>query len=261
MSGMSTETRVKLEERIGTVHQDLLELADQARSGEIEAEAAVRLEATYRRELEQLESELAAEEKQALPGRSFARVAAGTLLFVGAAIGIVMLASRALTPGGALTASGIAAPSVDVESVSDEALEAVIAANAEHPQIAGMRLALADRYFQAGDFRSALPHYQAILDGDAQPADSAVALARIGWMFYQSGGEAATAAEYQRQSLLQVGDYSEAKLYLAMITLYGLGDSDSALPLLEELEARADLPPEIRSVVTEAIADARSAGP
>jgi len=61
MSGMSTETRVKLEERIGTVHQDLLELADQARSGEIEAEAAVRLEATYRRELEQLESELAAE--------------------------------------------------------------------------------------------------------------------------------------------------------------------------------------------------------
>ena len=45
-------------------------------------------------------------------------------------------------------------------------MEAVIAANLDNPQINGMRLALAERYYEAGDYRSAFPHFLAVAESE-----------------------------------------------------------------------------------------------
>ncbi|MEX0666966.1 MAG: cytochrome c-type biogenesis protein, partial [Acidimicrobiia bacterium] len=54
--------------------------------------------------------------------------------------------------------SGIAGGDVDPDSISNETLEAVIAANLDNPEIEGMRLALANRYFEERNYQKAFPH-------------------------------------------------------------------------------------------------------
>ena len=54
--------------------------------------------------------------------------------------------------------SGVADVAADPSSFSNETLAAVVAANQDHPQIDGMRLALAERYFEEGDYQSAFPY-------------------------------------------------------------------------------------------------------
>ncbi|MFQ5967819.1 MAG: tol-pal system YbgF family protein [Acidimicrobiia bacterium] len=251
--------RTRLEERLAQARSDVSELASQVAAGEIDSKTAGRLEAGYRQEIEDLEAELDGLSDDTSRGRSPRRVVAGTLLFLGAVVVIVMLAAQFVSPRDQGVATGLAAEAVDPETISDEALEAVIATNADHPQINGMRMALADRYFVAGDFRAALPHYQAVLESDPDSPEGPIALARVGWMFYQSGGEPEVAVDYLTESLARAPAYDEAKLYLAAIYLYGVEDRPSALALLAELAEQPDLPPDIRSVVEEVMADAQVA--
>ena len=247
--------RTRLEERLAQAHLDVEELASQVESGEIDATTAERLQTGYLAEIASLEAQLDALSEGVPTGRSPRRVVVGTVLFVGAVVVIVVLAAQFVVPRE--PDSGIAAPA-DPESISNEALEAVIAANADHPEIVGMRMALADRYFVAGNFRAALPHYQAVLESSPNGPDMPVALARVGWMFYQSGGEPEVAIDYLNESMSRAPRYDEAQLYLAAIYLYGLEDTASALPLLVELAGRPDLSPELGDVVSELLADAES---
>jgi cytochrome c-type biogenesis protein CcmH/NrfF len=99
---------------------------------------------------------------------------------------------------------GISAGAVDPENVSNETMEAVIAANLDNPEINGMRLALANRYFEEGDYQGAFPHYQAVLEGEPSPGQAAAAYSRLGWMVFDGNGEVELAVSLLDQALTLV---------------------------------------------------------
>jgi len=148
-------------------------------------------------------------------------------------------------------ASGIAGlAGENLDEVSNETMEAVIAANADNPQVDGMRLALAERYYEEGDFQSAFPHYFAVADSpDSTEPQAVTALVRLGWMTWQGNGEAGTALDLFDQALAIDPD-SDTALYLKALVLWcGPGDFEQAAALLEEVLADPELTGESRDVV------------
>jgi tetratricopeptide (TPR) repeat protein len=145
---------------------------------------------------------------------------------------------------------------VDPASVSSEELEAVVAAN---PNINGMRMALADRYFAAEDYGSALDHYLYIAENNPTADEESKVLARIGWMAYITDQPEA-AEDYVLASLRIDPTNAEATLYLGFITLYGLGDAEGAIPQLEAALELPNLSPSVVSQVEAALEEARQGG-
>jgi cytochrome c-type biogenesis protein CcmH len=156
--------------------------------------------------------------------------------------------------------SGVAAGTVDPATVSNETLEAVIAANADSPQINGMRLALANRYFEEGDYQGAFPHYQAVLEKSPADAEAVVAYSRLGWMVFDGNGEADLALGLIDRGLVLVpGD--AFSLYLkGRVVWCGKGDATTAAQLFEEVLTSNDIDPEVRSQVEADLATAADGG-
>ena len=182
--------------------------------------------------------------------RSPARRLAPLLVLAGAVAAIVVVAGFFLQDR-AGPASGVAAlAGENLEEVSDETMEAVIAANADHPQVDGMRLALAERYYEEGDFQSAFPHYLAVVESpDSTEPQTVTALIRLGWMTWQGNDEAGTAVDLLDQALAIDPD-SDTALYLkAQVLWCGPGELDHAAALLEEVLADPELTGESRDVV------------
>lgn len=245
--------------------QDLAELDGQVTDGEIDPATAARLRVVYRQELEEAEGALAiaGEGPETSAGRLPSRrlvglivvavVVVAVLLSVGGFVGI-----RA--PGTPITGGfeGVAregfdqtAGGFDPSAYSDEVLEAVVAANADTPEIAGMRIALADRYFSRGDYQAAFPHYQAVLEADPPPSPVlvAAALTRLAWIVYAGNGEAELALGLLDRALeLRPGD--PYPTYLKGLVLWcGTGQADEALGLLDQLLDAAELDEEARATV------------
>jgi cytochrome c-type biogenesis protein CcmH len=135
----------------------------------------------------------------------------------------------------------------DLDDVSNETMEAIVAAN---PQINGMRLALAERYYEAGDYRSAFPHYLAVAESqDATDTEAAAALIRLGWMAYEGNGEVETAIRLLDQAL-EIQPGAPVALYLkGQVQWCGAGDTEAAIALFEEVLANPDLPEESRTEI------------
>lgn len=249
---MSREDALRrLERERAVVETDLAELAQQVATAEIDRETGRRLERAYRGDLDAVDRRIL--EVGTEPTRSAKRGLLGGAIVAVAFVGIGLFAAASLTPRTDTDPNGGA---TDLDSVSNEAMEAVIATNGDHPEINGMRLALADRYFRESDFRSALPHYMAVLGQDPTPLEDSLARGRVGWMFFQSGGEAEVAYEYLTESVSLNPSYREGQLYLAMVLLYGLERPAEALPILDELSSLPDLSPELRSLVDSARSEA-----
>ena len=124
--------------------------------------------------------------------------------------------------------SGIAGGSVDPDSISNETLEAVIAANLDNPEIGGMRLALANRYFEERNYQKAFPHYQAVLDGTPTPIQAAEAYTRLGWMVYDGNGEVDLGLSLI-DNALEIAPGDPFALYLKGRVLWcGQGDNEGA---------------------------------
>ncbi len=260
--------RDRLLQRREVVTRDLAELSVQLDEGEIDENTAERLREGYQTELATLEAELNAlpspvkeaptdveQPEPAEPStRSPARMVAGTLIVavvVAAVIGFVMRDAEP-DPGGSSTAPG--GLIVDPASVSNEELEAVIAAN---PNINGMRMALADRYFEAGDYSPALGHYLYIADNAPTPAEETKVLARIGWMAYRTG-LADEAASYLDASLTVDPANAEAIVFRGFVSLYGLDDPAAAIPQLEAALELPNLSDNVIGQIEDALRDARS---
>lgn len=130
----------------------------------------------------------------------------------------------------------------DLSNVSNETLEAVVAANADNPQIDGMRLALAGRYYDAGDYRSAFPHYLAVAQSPmATPNEVVAALVRLSWMAYDANGEVKTALDLIDQAL-KVDPGSQVARYIKGTLLWcGSDDVGGAARLFAELLSEPDL--------------------
>ncbi|HJR86414.1 MAG TPA: cytochrome c-type biogenesis protein CcmH [Acidimicrobiia bacterium] len=146
--------------------------------------------------------------------------------------------------------AGVAGEGFDPDAVSNETMEAVIAANLENPSIGGMRLALANRYFEEGDYQKAFGHYQAVLDSEPAAAEAAAAYTRLGWMVYDGNGETNLGLELIDRALaLMPGD--AFALYLkGRVTWCGKADPEAAVELFDRVLTTPDLDPDVRTQVT-----------
>ena len=192
------------------------------------------------------------------PGpRSRARVAIGALVLLLTAAGALVAVGQfrqARADDGLM--SGVAGGSVDPDSVSNETLEAVIAANSDHPEIGGMRLALANRYFEDRNYQKACPHYQAVLDGNPSPPDASEAYTKLGWMVFDGNGEVDLGITLI-DAALEIAPGDPFALYLKGRVLWcGRDANDEASSLFTDVLASDDLEDEVR---TEVAADLQAA--
>jgi cytochrome c-type biogenesis protein CcmH len=188
------------------------------------------------------------------------RALIGAVVLTGSFAVIVVVAAGSLQERNG-AATGVAdLGEQDLSEVSKETMEAVIAANADNPEVNGMRLALADRYYQALDYRSAFPHYLAVAESPEASADQAItALVRLGWMAYDGNGEVDTALTLI-DSALDIDPASQAALYMKGTILWcGAGDNDAAAAIFTELLDNPDLDDSSRHQI-ESDLDQASAG-
>lgn len=227
---LSELERPELKERIAQIESDLADLAAQTASGEIEAEPARHLRVAYATELEEAREALrrTVTESEPAPTRSPKRVATGAVFLIGS-LAVVMWVASAFLVDRPDTTAGVAGLTENPESFSNETLAAVIASNQDHPQIDGMRLALAERYFESGDYQAAFPYYLDITSSDAaQPPQVGTSLSRLGWMAYDGNGEIETALDLFEQAR-QITPNDPFPLYLTGIVRWcGQADNEAA---------------------------------
>ena len=252
---MSAATRLALEQQRDRALDDLVALRTQEAAGEIDPSHAAGLRLRYEADaaaaLRALET---LPEQSPAPGRSPRRIALALGGFAIVAVVVVIALVNAVEPrsaGGFVTGGPESPTSLDLSTVSTEEMEAVVAAN---PDVIPMRLALARRYVEAGDFSAALPHYFEVLERDARNPE---ALMYMGWMTYLSG-DAETGVALIEQSLEVAPGDILATWLLANARYYGLGDRAGAVPLLEAVLASGLAPPEIVAEAEQMIAEAGS---
>jgi tetratricopeptide (TPR) repeat protein len=164
--------------------------------------------------------------------------------------GIVVVAANSLQDRPAAAAGAADLGQQDLSDVSNETMEAVIAANLDDPEINGMRLALAERYFEVGDYRAAFPHYLAVAeDPEASNPEAITALVRLGWMAFDGNGEVETATRLIDEALVLDPDSQLARYVRARVLWCGAGDAEQAVQAFEGLLAEPDLATETRPQV------------
>jgi tetratricopeptide (TPR) repeat protein len=255
---MSEATR-RIEERIAQTDRDLADIAVQIADGELDASSADRLRTKYENERRELRAQLTGDDVAApsdgggLSGRRLLGIGVVLVAAIGLVFGLVRTNTTDQSAAEGVAEDVISGDAVNLDDISNEQMEAVVAQN---PDIPGMRLALADRYFGEGDFSNALTHYIYVLDtlGVRDPA----ALANVGWMTYLSGVPD-TAESFVVQSLDIQPDGGIAFWYLANIRLYGLGDAAGAVEPLQRLLEYDNLPEELRTEAQRVLAEAEAA--
>lgn len=184
----------------------------------------------------------------------------GGLVLTGAFAAIVMAAGFFVQDDPVGASMGIAELEArDLDDVSNETIEAVIAANLDNPQINGMRLALAERYYSAGAYSAAFPHYLAVAESATSSESQLVtALVRLGWMAWE-GNQEVDAALGMFDQALAVDPNSSTALYLKGQVLWcGAADAQQAEELFEQVLSLADLPEESLEIVEQDLAAVRN---
>jgi tetratricopeptide (TPR) repeat protein len=245
-------------ERIAQAERDLAEIDEQVADGEMDDATAARLRLRYEAErtemLELLQAD--ADEPPAvgdalITPRRLAGAAILTIAAAALAFGVVQAVGDSAAEG--VASDVIAGGGVNLDDITNEEMEEIVAQN---PDIAPMRLALADRYFADGDFSNALNHYMYVLDtlGVQDPS----ALANVGWMTHLSGA-ADVGVSFVERSLELQPDGGIALWYLANIRFRGLGDAAGAIEPLQSLLEYDNLPAELRTEAERLLAEAEAA--
>lgn len=235
-----------IDEQLAAVQQDLADIEAQVAAGDLAVEDANRLRVGYEAEAALLADTQPAPERR-LDRR---RVLAGAI--------VLALGAAALTAGvvavaddrgqSDLITGGVSGGSLD--DVTNEELEVVVA---ENPDVLGMRLALAGRYFEDRQFSDALRHYLYVLD---RQANNAEALAMVGWMTYLDG-YADTGLPFVERALDADPDYLPAYWFLANIRYFAFDDAAGAVAPLERLLEADGLPEDVRANALELLDLAR----
>lgn len=231
-------------ERIRQVERDLVELEEQVALGEVDAATGALLRERYETERAQLIAESDdAEEIEASGGLSGRRlVGIGFVLVAVVGLALWLVATNTDGQGGAegIAGDALRGEATNLDDVTNEEMEAVVAQN---PDIPGMRLALADRYFADGEFSDALTHYMYVLQ--TLEVKDPTALANVGWMTFLSDVPD-LAESFVEESLAVQPDGGIAFWYLANIRFFGLGDAAGAVEPLQQLLAYDNLPDRLR---------------
>jgi tetratricopeptide (TPR) repeat protein len=237
------------QDQIELVTEELEDLDRQVEAGDLDVATAEVLRAKYLGELDTLVAERT--DSQSLPsdgatrsrGGGRGRAVVGTAIVAVAIAVIAVFAVNSLTGASTDGAEGIAGDvitgegAIELSGISNEEMEAVVADN---PNVVGMRLALARRYFEGGDFDKALDHYMVVLDAEQHPE----ALANVGWMTYLSG-RPDIALGYVEAALDRQPGMLTALWFLGNIQS-ALGDFDAATKALVVIVAAEDIPDEVR---------------
>ena len=164
-------------------------------------------------------------------------------LILAVSFGGIILAAGFFLQDRAGPTSGVASVELeDLDSVSNETMEAVISANIDDPQINGMRLALAERYYQLGDYGSAFPHYFTVAESEiATDGEAVTALVRLGWMVWDGNGAAEPAIGMFDQALAIDAKSITARYLKGQVLWCGAGDTDAATALFAEILTNGDL--------------------
>jgi len=252
--------RLRLEAELEQIERDLEEVAIQHADGEIDADTFGRLDAAYRAERERVVAALAAVDdapvavEEAAPRRSRGRMIAGAAVLVVAVVAVSVFAVNSLRNRTPASLNGVAGEVAagqgrDLSTVSNEEMEAVVAAN---PDVVGMRMALARRYFEAGEFDKALKHYMVVLEKEPNPE----ALANVGWMSYLSG-RADVAEKLEERALQLDPTYTPAYWFLANVRMYGLDDAPGAVEPLQRLLSVDGIPDDVRTEAEKMLTEAQ----
>lgn len=262
---MSDRTR----EQIELIYGELDEVEIQVQDGDLDEETAAEIRRRYKAELEALEASVAAaqtvdeedspdtEGKRSGSRRLNGRALTGIVLVAVAIAVIGVFAVQSISNQRITGADGIVGDIVrgeaqfDLENVSDEEMEQVVAAN---PDIIAMRLALARRYFEAGDFDKALDHYFEVLNREQNPE----ALANVGWMTYLSG-RPDIAVSYVEAALERQADYLAAEWFLGNIYV-ALGRNDEATVYLTKITVSGQVPDDVKESAVTLLEQIRAGG-
>lgn len=250
----------KWQERWAQASRDLEELERQIAEGEIPASTGRELAKTYLEEMEEArrrvslgdpsndhDSPSAAQSRQ---GSGFWNRGRITVVAILAAAGAALVVSAGWFIGEEPQAA--LEQEFDPARYSNETMEAVIAANAEHPQINGMRLALAERYFRSGDYSAAFPHYREVLEREPSLVDQAEALGRLGWMAWAGSGEVQLALDTLDRALSAVPDHPQNLYFKAIVLWCGAGRNPEAVALLEQIAEALPTETEVASELASA---------
>lgn len=187
---------------------------------------------------------------QERPTRSRRRVLVGGLILAVAFAGVVVTAGFFLQEREGPAAGVADLAGRDLEDVSNETMEAVIAANLDNPQVNGMRLALAERYFTEGDYRAAFPHYLAVAESEeALDSEIVAALIRLGWMAWDGNSEVSAAIGMFDQALAIDPDSSTARYLKGQVLWCGAGQPAEAAELFAQVIESGALPQESLALV------------
>ncbi len=237
--------RAKWVARLAQATQDLEELEHQLAEEEIPPSEGQKLREIYLQEMEEArlwltEEASARTDNEAPPGprresTRFWNPGRVTVAVILGAAAIVLVISVGWFTQPEEDQSAAGGEAFDPSRYSNETMEAVITANDQHPQINGMRMALAERYFQAGDFSGAFPHYRGVLEHNPTSDEEADALSRLGWMAWVGSEEVALAIETLDRALETVPGHPQALYFKAIVLWCGSGQPTEAVPLLERV--------------------------
>ena len=254
---MTTEVeRHRLAETADQARRDLAELDDQLAAGEIDEDTGRRLRSTYLRDLEDAERRLdalsRAGEQPVTRSRTRMLVGAG-ILALGLAVAVGLVGSFVQDRDDGVLQGVAAAGDVDLDEISNETMEAVIAQAAADPatadQVQPMRFALAERYFEAREFNDAFFHYQQIIENDPPPSLASAALTRVAWIVWIGNGLTDLALQTVDQAIDADPTNTEATYVKAQILWCGLDEPEAAVPLLEGVLDSDDLDAATRAQV------------
>lgn len=244
------------QDQIDLITEELEDLDRQVAAGDLDTATAVELSAKYLAELDDLKAlrtngrgqgTESGEVRRRISGRALV----GTMVVAVAITVIGVFAVNSLTGSSTAGFEGVASDvvtgegGIDLSEVSNEELEAVVAQN---PDIVTMRLALARRYFEAGDFDSALGHYMVVLEAEKHPE----ALANVGWMTYISG-RPDIALEYVEAALERQPRFLTATWFLGNIQ-FELGNYTAATEALSTIVEENDIPDDVREAAVALLA-------
>lgn len=256
-----SRSRAELEERRLQALRDLVEVRRQREDGELDPSTAADLATRYEAEaaaaisaLERFEAEGAAHAGPVPAGAATGNrrrrpLAVAAMLVVLAAIGLLVPRFAGERPAGGFVTGNEATSRGRQAGPPAEELERVVADN---PDVVGMRLELAHRYLDSGQFDRAVEHYMAVLDREPHPQ----ALSHLGWIMVITG-EYDLAERLLDTSLDRAPGAPEALWFRANLLLDGRDDPRGAAAIAQRLLARDDLDAAFRSRLEGLLADAR----
>jgi len=244
-------------ETIEMLNQELADVEQQLADGDIDEATAKRLTDKYTAELSAViaarstNTEVSLVDVENEPTWLTRRAKIGILVVALAVSGIATFAVVSLTGDSTSGVEGVAQAALtdpngrDLSTVSNDEMEAVVA---ENPGVVPMRLALARRYFEAGEFDKALDHYFVILESEQNPE----ALANVGWMTYLSGYDD-LAAGYLEAAIQRDPTFLTARWFLGNVYA-SLGRNAEAVVMLATVASSDETPQEIKDLALELIA-------